>query len=213
MAATKRRPSWLKLGVGLACLLPAADLARRYFTDALGANPIERVLNALGWWALVFLLVTLACTPAQWLTGRAWPARLRRLFGLVAFFYACLHLVTYVWLDQGLAWALLVEDVVKRKFMTAGLLALVLMAPLAATSTSRMVKRLGYPRWKRLHRLVYVAAVAGVIHFFWRVKADLREPAIFAAALGLLFALRIVARVRAHATSGAAPADGSCSSS
>ena len=150
----------------------------------------------LGLVALVLLISTLACTPAQEALGWTWPARIRRTLGLFAFFYACLHFVTYVALDQGLAWAALIQDVLKRNFILVGLLALVLMAPLAATSTQGMVRRLGFAKWKRLHRLAYASAVLGVIHFLWRVKKDRTQPAIYGAILLSLLAFRVWSALR-----------------
>jgi sulfoxide reductase heme-binding subunit YedZ len=162
----------------------------------LGANPIEAILNRFGYWTLVFVLLALVPTPLQKLSGWTWIAPHRRMIGLFAFFYACLHVGTYIGVDQFFDWRAIVADVVKRKFITIGMLAFALLVPLALTSTDGSVRRLGYARWKRLHRLVYAAAVCGVVHFTWRVKADLREPLLFAAALALLLAVRLVGRPR-----------------
>jgi sulfoxide reductase heme-binding subunit YedZ len=157
----------------------------------LGANPIELVQSRLGFWTLTFLALSLVPTPAHDLLGLAWPVRVRRMLGLFAFAYASLHLVWYVAIDQTLDVGLLVEDVVKRKFMTVGFTAWLLLLPLAITSTDRSVRRLGYARWKRLHRLSYAAALLGVVHFVWRVKADLRRPLWFVAAVGILLSVRV----------------------
>ncbi len=173
-------------------LLVAADALR----GRLGANPIEAILNRFGYWTLVFVLLALVPTPLQRLSGWTWIAPHRRMIGLFAFFYACLHVGTYVGVDQFFDWRAIVADVVKRKFITIGMLAFALLVPLALTSTDGSVRRLGYARWKRLHRLVYAAAVCGVVHFVWRVKADLREPLLFAAALAVLLAVRRVGRPR-----------------
>jgi methionine sulfoxide reductase heme-binding subunit len=162
----------------------------------LGANPIEAVLNRLGYWALAFLLIALAPTPLAKLTGWTWPARYRRMLGLFAFFYGCAHFAFYAGVDQFFDWHAMGADIVKRKFITIGMLTLALLVPLASTSTNRSVRRLGYVRWKRLHRLVYLAAVCGVVHFVWRVKADLREPLVFASLLVLLLLLRLAPRRR-----------------
>jgi methionine sulfoxide reductase heme-binding subunit len=180
---------------GASCL-PLALLVTDAVRGRLGANPIEALLNRLGYWTLVFVLLALTPTALRTLFGWTWPAPFRRMIGLFAFFYACLHLSAYVGVDQFFDVHAIVADVVKRKFITIGMLAFALLVPLALTSTDRWVRRLGYVRWKRLHRLVYLAAVCGVIHFVWRVKADLREPLIFAGVLGFLFATRLVARLR-----------------
>jgi sulfoxide reductase heme-binding subunit YedZ len=177
--------------VVLACL-PLGKIVLDLFTGGLGANPIEAVLNRLGFWTLTLLTASLVPTPLRTLLGWTWPARIRRTLGLLAFTYATLHLLWYVGVDQALDVGLLVEDVTKRKFMAVGFTAWVLLVPLAATSTDRAVRRLGYARWKRLHRLVYVAALLGVVHFVWRVKADLRRPSVFVAAIALLLAARLV---------------------
>jgi sulfoxide reductase heme-binding subunit YedZ len=170
----------------------------------LGANPIEAILNRLGWWTLAFLMLALVPTPLQKLGGWTWPARYRRMLGLFAFFYGCLHFTCYVGVDQFFDWHAIAADIVKRKFITIGMLALSLLVPLALTSTNRAVRRLGYVRWKRLHRLVYLAALSGVVHFVWRVKADLREPLIFASVLAVLLLLRLAPRRRRSASEPAA---------
>jgi sulfoxide reductase heme-binding subunit YedZ len=189
-----------KAGIGLLGLLPAARIAWQASHDGLGPNPIAEALNRLGFWALVLLLASLACTPIQIVTRWSYPLRLRKLLGLEAFLYAFLHFGTYVGLDQFFDWGELWKDIVKRKFMTVGFAAFLLLIPLAVTSTKGMVRRLGFPRWKRLHRLVYLAAVLGVIHFVWRVKSDLREPMLFAFVLAVLLLVRVVDQVRARAS-------------
>ncbi|HEY0713106.1 MAG TPA: protein-methionine-sulfoxide reductase heme-binding subunit MsrQ [Polyangia bacterium] len=181
----------MKLGVGTLALLPAGLTTYQFLTDQLGANPIAEAMNKYGYWTLVLLLATLACTPLKTLFGWNWPLAVRRLLGLCAFAVGSLHFLTYLVLDQFFDFAAIWEDIVKRKFITIGFLAFVLLVPLAVTSTNGMVRRLGFPRWKRLHRLTYVAAVAGVVHYVWRVKADLVEPLIFAGVLALLFAIRL----------------------
>jgi sulfoxide reductase heme-binding subunit YedZ len=177
-----------------ACTIPLALLGLDALRGGLGANPIEAILNRLGYWTLVFLLLTLALTPLRRLSGWTWPPRFQRMIGLFAFFYASLHLAAYVGVDQFFDVGAIVQDVVKRKFITIGMLSFLLLVPLAATSTDRWVRRLGYVRWKHLHRLVYVAAIGGVVHFVWRVKADLREPLIFAGVLAFLLAVRLLGR-------------------
>jgi len=153
-------------------------------------------LNQLGYLALVFLVTTLACTPLKLLTGWTWPIGIRRMLGLFAAFYATLHFTTYVAIDQQFDWHVLLADITKRNFIIVGFLAFLSLLPLAATSTDASVRRLGFKRWKALHRLVYVAAVLAVIHFIWRVKLDVTEPAVWAVIVALLFLVRIVDVVR-----------------
>jgi sulfoxide reductase heme-binding subunit YedZ len=186
----------LKPALFIACLLPLALLTWRGFTQRLGANPIEHITHASGWWALAFLMLTLAVTPLRRLSGRADLLRLRRMLGLFAFFYASLHFLTYLWLDQFFDLAAIGKDVLKRPFITLGFAAFTLMLPLALTSTRAMVRRLGARRWQALHRLVYAVAVLGVLHFVWLVKKDLREPLLFAAVLAVLLGARLVWRRR-----------------
>ena len=200
--AAARRLLALRAGVWSLGLAPLLLLALRFSRDRWGTNPIELLTHRTGWWALALLLCTLAVTPVRRLTGVNELARVRRPLGLFAFLYATLHLLVYFVLDQGLALGYLVEDVVERPFITVGFLAWLLMAPLAATSTRGWIRRLGRG-WARLHRLIYPAAALGVVHFLWGVKADLREPVVFAALLALLLTLRLVwwmdARRGAHA--------------
>lgn len=195
----------LKATVFVAALLPFARLAFGAAFDQLGANPIEAITRSTGTWTLVFLLVTLAVTPARRVTGWNWLLRLRRMLGLYAFFYGVLHLITYLWLDQFFDVAAILKDILKRPFITVGFAAFVLMIPLAATSTNAMVRRLGAARWRALHRLVYVTAVCGVVHYWWLVKRDLTEPAIYAGVLALLLGYRVAAwwRGRSPAASSA----------
>jgi sulfoxide reductase heme-binding subunit YedZ len=171
-------------------------MALQAVQGSLGANPIERVLNQTGMLALILLVASLACTPLKVVAGWTWPMRLRKLLGLLGFAYAALHFLTYAVVDQGLALGAILEDIAKRPFITVGFLALVLLVPLAVTSTNRMVRRLGFPAWQRLHRLAYVAASLGVVHFIWRVKKDLTEPLVYGAVLGLLFAIRVAEALR-----------------
>jgi sulfoxide reductase heme-binding subunit YedZ len=191
-AASRWRRRALKLGIGLAAMAPPAVTVLRFFTGGLGANPIAEAMNQLGLWTLVLLLAALACTPAKTLFGWNWPLAVRRLLGLCAFATGCLHFLTYFVLDQFFDFSAIGEDIVKRKFITVGFLAFVLLIPLAVTSTKGWVKRLGFPQWKRLHRLAYVATAAGVVHFIWRVKADLAEPLIYAGVFALLMGIRAV---------------------
>jgi sulfoxide reductase heme-binding subunit YedZ len=181
---------WLKPGVFAGAFAPMLALTWRAARGTLGANPIAEVLNQLGLVALIFLVASLACTPLKLALGWTWPTRIRRMLGLFAFFYAACHFVTYAAVDQGLNVGAIVQDILKRNFILVGFSALVLLIPLAVTSTDAMVRRLGFPRWKKLHRLAYVAGVLGVIHFVWRVKKDLTEPMAYGFVLGLLLAMR-----------------------
>jgi sulfoxide reductase heme-binding subunit YedZ len=183
---------WLKPAVLVGSLVPLAGLAARGFGGQLGANPIATALNQLGLLALVFLIAALACTPFKAFLGWTWPIRIRRMLGLFAFFYASVHFLTYAGLDQVLDLKAIWSDVTQRKFIFVGLAALVLLIPLAITSTEAMVRRLGFKRWKLLHRLAYVAASLAVIHFLWRVKKDLTQPLIFGVLLALVLAARVV---------------------
>jgi methionine sulfoxide reductase heme-binding subunit len=178
-------------------LTPLAKLATDGVTGALGANPIAEGLNRLGFWTLTFLVATLVPTPAHDYLGLNFPVRLRRTLGLLAFSYGALHFAWYLGVDKFFDFAEVLGDVTKRKFIAIGFAALLLMVPLAVTSTDAAVRRLGYRRWKRLHRLVYLSALLGVVHFLWRVKADHRRPALFALALGVLLLLRLPTAVRA----------------
>jgi methionine sulfoxide reductase heme-binding subunit len=186
----KSNVPWAKVAVWILALLPAALLAWDGLNDDLTAEPITEITHRTGWWALSLLLVSLAVTPLRRLTGWNWLIKLRRPIGLFAFFYACLHVLTYFGLDQGFAFDYIAEDVVERPYITVGFTAWVLLIPLAVTSTQGWIRRLG-KRWQRLHRLVYAAAGLGVLHFLWLVKADTREPLVFAAVLALLFVLRL----------------------
>jgi methionine sulfoxide reductase heme-binding subunit len=194
---------WIKAVLFLACLIPLARLAWLGLHRGLGANPIEYITRSTGWWVLTFLLVTLLVTPLRRLTKLNWLLRLRRMLGLYAFFYACLHFTTYIWLDQFFDWASIVKDIGKRPFITIGFAAFVLLIPLAATSTNAMVKRLGARRWQLLHRTVYVIATLGVLHFWWLVKKDIREPVVFGVLLAILLGARVAWRARKPAVAGA----------
>ena len=178
--------------VFLAALIPVVKLAWLGWNDGLGANPIEKITRTTGYWTLTFLLITLTATPLRTLSGWNWPVRWRRMLGLFAFFYACLHFLTYLVLDQFFDWPAIVKDIAKRPYITVGFPAFVMLIPLAVTSTSNMVRRLGGKRWKMLHRLVYVIAIAGVVHFWWLVKKDITEPVQFAAVLAVLLGFRFI---------------------
>lgn len=176
--------------VFVVCLLPFILLLLRLLTDQLGANPIEAFTRSSGEWGLRFLLITLAVTPMKQIFRQSWPMRYRRMLGLFAFFYVCVHLSSYIVLDQFFDWGEIWADIVKRPFITIGMTAFVLLIPLAATSNKAMISRLGR-NWRRLHRLVYPIAVCAVLHYFWLVKADLYWPTVYAVILGLLFAFRL----------------------
>lgn len=180
---------WIKPVVFTLCLLPLGWLVFALLTDRLGANPIEELTRDSGEWTLRLLLITLCMTPLRRASGWSWPLRVRRMLGLFAFFYASMHLTTYLWLDQFFDWGEILRDIIKRPFITVGMTAFVLLLPLAVTSTNAMMKRLGR-NWTRLHQLVYVIPALGVLHFWWLVKADVREPLVYAGLLVLLLALR-----------------------
>ena len=196
--ARRRAYPWLEPGVLAGALVPLAAIAVRGMRGELGANPIAQALNQLGLVALVLLVATLACTPLKLVFGWNWPIRIRRMLGLLGFLYASLHVATYTGLDQVFDWAAIWKDVTKRKFIFVGFTAFVLLIPLALTSTHAAVKRLGFARWKRLHRLAYVAPTLGVVHFFWRVKKDATEPLTYGAVLAALLAVRLVAYLRSR---------------
>lgn len=180
---------FIKPIIFILCLLPLALLFRNFYLDELGANPFEVLTRSTGEWTLIFVLLTLTMTPLRRLTGSVWPLRLRRMLGLFAFFYVCVHLLTYLWLDHFFDWEEIIIDIVKRPYITFGMLAFTLLLPLALTSTKKMMKRLGR-RWKSLHKLIYVIAILGVLHFLLLVKADLREPIIYAFVLLALLMVR-----------------------
>ncbi len=186
----------IKAVLFVAALVPLLRLVVAAFTGGLGVNPIEFVTRSTGTWTLSLLLITLAVTPLRRLTGWNWLIRLRRMLGLFAFFYACLHFTTYVWLDQFFDAAAIARDVVKRPFITVGFAAFVLLVPLAATSTNAMIRRLGGKRWQRLHYLVYLIATLGVVHYWWLVKKDVTQPMLFAFALAILLLYRVLREMR-----------------
>jgi methionine sulfoxide reductase heme-binding subunit len=179
-----------------AALTPLAWLAYGAASGGLGPNPIEAITHGTGDWTLRFLLLTLALTPLRVLTGWNALARFRRMLGLFAFFYACLHLLTYVWLDKFFSWTDIAHDIPRRPFITAGFTAFVVLVPLAATSTAGMIRRLGGRNWNRLHRLIYLSAIAAVVHYWWLVKADVSRPLRYAAVLALLLVVRLFVAYR-----------------
>jgi len=181
---------WLKPGVFVGGLIPLIVLIWRGTHGLLGADVVAVVLNQLGYLALTFLAATLLCTPLKIVAGWTWGIRLRRMLGLFAFFYASLHFLTYLVVDQTFNLDAVLADITKRKFILAGFLALVILIPLAITSTQKMTRRMGFVRWKRLHRFAYLAGCLGAIHFVWRVKIDVLEPLIFFAIITGGLALR-----------------------
>jgi sulfoxide reductase heme-binding subunit YedZ len=195
--ARARVVRYAKPFIFLLSLVPLGLIAWDGFHGRLGAEPIREIQLRTGWWTLFFILVTLSVTPLRRLSGWNELIRLRRMMGLFAFSYAALHFSNYVGVDQFFAWSEIGADIVKRPWITVGFTALVLLTPLAATSTQRMVRRLG-KRWASLHRLVYVAAALGVLHFLWLVKKDTREPATFGVVLVLLLATRLTFQKRAE---------------
>ena len=200
----------LKVVVFLLCLGPLMVLAWKATHDLLGANPVDVITRSTGRWTLTFLLITLGVTPLRKLAKMPWLIRFRRMLGLYAFFYGTLHLMTYVWLDKFFDVQAMLHDIAKRRFITAGMTAWALMLPLALTSTAGSIRRLGGKRWQKLHRLIYFSAAAGVIHFIWLVKADLKRPLTYGAILLLVLGYRAVSsaitRVRSRQTVPAASA-------
>ena len=195
---TRKAIAVAKILIWVACLTPLLRLGWKGLTGGLGANPIEFITLSTGTWTLVFLLATLAITPLRRLSGQSWLIRFRRLVGLFSFFYGVLHFITYVWLDKFFDVQDMIKDVAKRPFITAGFLAFLLLVPLAATSTAGAIRWMGGRRWQLLHRLIYVSGVSAVVHFWWKVKADVRKPAIYAAVLGILLGLRLVFWIHAR---------------
>jgi methionine sulfoxide reductase heme-binding subunit len=208
---------WTKVVVFLVCLMPFGHLLWRAFHKGLagfpdnmdfGANPIEFITHATGDWTIRFLVITLAITPLRKILRQPQLIRFRRMLGLFAFFYGCLHFGTWIGLDKFFAWSEMWKDVQKRRFITVGFAAFVLLIPLALTSTAGMIRRLGGKRWQMLHRAIYLSAILGVIHYYWLVKSDVRKPLQYAAIVGLLLAYRlgtwIYGRAHRSAASGAA---------
>jgi len=187
---THRARITLKAGAWAVCLGPLAFLAYRAWTDDLGANPISFITNTLGDWTLRILLASLAMTPLRIVFGVSWPITLRRLLGLFAFVYVCLHFSVWSVLDFFFDWPRMWADILKRPYITIGMLGLLSLIPLAATSTTGMIRRLGARNWTRLHRLAYVAAVCGVVHYLWLAKVGVKDPYWYAAALIVLLGVR-----------------------
>jgi len=182
---------WTKVAVFFLCLIPFAELLDRALHNRLGANPVEFLQHATGDWILLFLVFTLAITPLRKLLNLPDLIRFRRMLGLFAFFYACLHFLTYLGPDQSFNLSAMWKDVAKRPFITVGFLGFVLLIPLALTSTAGWIRRLGGKRWQMLHRAIYISAVAGVIHYYWLVKSDVRKPLFYGALVGILLLWRL----------------------
>jgi sulfoxide reductase heme-binding subunit YedZ len=187
---------WAKVFVFVLCLVPALLLLRDWHKDALGPNPVEKITHTTGDWIIYFLLITLCITPLRKLLNLPSLIRFRRMLGLYAFFYGCLHLATYLWLDQSFDWAAIWKDVYKRPFITAGFTAWLLMVPLALTSTAWSIRKLGGRRWQLLHRLIYFSALGGVIHYYWLVKSDVSRPLLYGAILLVLMLFRAAVWLR-----------------
>ncbi len=186
------RSRWSKVLVFLLCLAPLFRLAWRVWNQDVTANPTEFIQHFTGDWTIRLVVATLAVTPLRKLLGVPDLIRFRRMIGLFAFFYACLHFLTYLWLDKLFDFPAMLKDVGKRPFITAGFAAFVCLVPLALTSTAGWIRRLGGKRWRRLHSLVYVTAIAAVAHYYWLVKSDIRQPMLYATLVALLLAWRVV---------------------
>ena len=186
----KKQIQLIKMTVFLLALVPLLRLVWLGVQDSLSANPIEFIERSTGFWALFILLATLSLTPIRLLTKRAWQIQLRRMLGLFMFFYACLHITTYFWLDFSFDWDSITKDIVKHPRILVGFAAFVLTIPLAVTSNNAMIKRLGR-HWKQLHQLVYVIAILVIVHFWWLVKKDIREPLLYGVILMVLLGIRI----------------------
>ncbi len=187
---SKAHMLWLKRVLFIVCLIPLARLVFLGLSDQLSANPIEFIERSTGFWSLLILLVSLALTPIRLLTGCAWPIQLRRMLGLYMFFYACLHVATYVWLDFAFNWADITKDISKHPRILIGFAAFILSVPLAITSNNFMMKRLR-GRWKELHQWVYLISILAVVHFWCLVKKDIREPLLYACILAALLGERV----------------------
>ena len=185
-----------KLALFAAALIPLGRLGWKALHDGLGANPVEVITHSTGDWTLILILATLSITPLRQLTRQYWLIGVRRMAGLFAFFYGTLHFLTYIWLDKFFDLHEMFKDIVKRPFITVGFSAFVLMIPLALTSTAGSIRRLGGKNWQRLHRLIYLTAFLGVIHYFWLVKADKRKPLEYGVVLSILLLYRVGAWVR-----------------
>ena len=183
-----------QLAIFINSAVPLTLLGWDWYHHRLGANPTEFATRTTGVLTLLFLILSLAVTPLRKLLGLPWMIKFRRLLGLYGFFYGCVHLLTYVWFDKFFGVGLIVEDIAKRPYITIGMASFLMLVPLALTSTQKSIKRLGGKRWNRIHRLVYVAAIGGVVHYYMLVKADTREPILFGVVVGLLLGYRVLSK-------------------
>lgn len=183
------------------CLLPVLRLIFKGWNNDLGANPVEFLTHSTGTWTLVILLASLTITPLRKIKSLNWTIKLRRMLGLYAFFYVCLHFLIYFWFDQSFNFASIAKDIAKRPYITVGFAAFVMLVPLALTSTKAAIRRLTGKRWQQLHWLVYPAAICGVVHYYWLVKADVTKPVIYGAVLTLLLGVRLFGKIRSLAKS------------
>ena len=190
------RRKWVKIALFLVCLAPAGYLGWRIYTGELTANPLEYITHFTGDWAIRGIAATLAITPLRKLLRQPDLIRFRRMLGLYTYFYACLHFLTYLWLDRLFMFGDLAKDIAKRPFITVGFATFLMLTPLAITSTTGWIRRLGGKNWQRLHRLVYLAGVAAVIHYYWLVKSDIRLPLLYGAIIGALLLYRAAAALR-----------------
>ena len=193
----KQQTVYVKAAIWLFALMPLARLIWLGVNENLGANPVEFVERSTGTWTLVILLTTLSMTPIRLLTGQVWPIQLRRLLGLFMFFYACLHITSYIWLDYSFVWTDIIKDIIKHPYVIVGFSAFLLTIPLATTSNSYMIKRLK-TNWKKLHQIVYLIAILGVVHFWWLVKKDVTEPTYYATALLMLLSVRLYFKLKSN---------------
>lgn len=177
------------------CLIPFLRLVWLAINDDLSANPIEFIERSTGFWSLFILLATLSLSPIRLLTGRAWQLQFRRMLGLFMFFYACLHITSYIWLDYSFDWTDIIKDIIKHPYVLVGASAFILTLPLAITSSNFMIKLLR-EHWKQLHKMVYLIAILGVVHFLWLVKKDIREPLFYIAVLALLLGVRLYYKIQ-----------------
>jgi sulfoxide reductase heme-binding subunit YedZ len=190
------RRRWMKIPVFLLCLAPALWLAWLFWQQDLGPNPLETITHFTGDWAIRLIVATLAITPLRKLLAQPDLIRFRRMIGLFAFFYGCLHLLIYLYFDRLFVFSSILRDVAKRPFITMGMASFALMLPLAVTSTKGWIRRMGGKRWQALHRLVYASAVAAVIHYYWLVKSDVRLPLLYGSLVALLLLFRVVGWMR-----------------
>ena len=190
------KSAWTKALVWVVCLAPFAQLVWRGFHNDLTANPTEHIEHFTGDWTINLIVATLAITPLRKLFGLADLIRFRRLIGLFAFFYVCLHFTAYIWLDQGFDLAAIWKDIVKRPYITVGFTGFVLLIPLAVTSTKGWIRRMGGKNWARLHKLIYVTAIAGVVHYYWLVKSDVRMPLLYGGIVALLLGYRLFVKFK-----------------